>query len=159
MIFITNTDAAISLNGCTFKYGSNIFLKAAGTSEWGKSGSNGGDVTLTLTNQNIEGDFVVDNDSELVINMVNSTIKGTINGAKTADILEINMDANSKITLTGNSYYTKLNNAVSNGNNIDRGSYSFSNYDDDDVKRINTSSSNYYYNISIIMFLLLSVLF
>ena len=158
MFFITNTDATISLNGCTFKYGSNIFLKAAGTSEWGSSGSNGGDVILTLTNQNIEGDFVVDNDSELVINMVNSTIKGTINGAKTADILEINMDANSKITLTGNSYYTKLNNAVSNGNNIDRGSYSFSNYDDDDVKRINTSSSNYY-NISIIMFLLLSFLF
>ena len=35
MFFITNTDALIDLTGCTFNYGSNIFLYSAGTTEWG----------------------------------------------------------------------------------------------------------------------------
>ena len=38
MFFITNTDSAINLEGCTFNYGSGTFLNAAGTSEWGTSG-------------------------------------------------------------------------------------------------------------------------
>ena len=161
MFFITNTDAKINLNGCNFKYGSNVFLNASGTNEWGKVGSNGGDVTLTLTNQNIEGDFIVDNDSELEINMINSTIKGTINGAKTGDSVEINMDSNSKIILTGNSYYTELKNADSTGSNIIKGNYSFSLYDEDedededDINIISTSNSNYF-NKSILLLLLLA---
>ena len=48
MFFITNTDAEINLEDCTFNYGSNIFLSAAGTTEWGTTGSNGGVVTLKL---------------------------------------------------------------------------------------------------------------
>ena len=82
MFFITNTKAVINLESCTFTYGSGIFLNAAGTSAWGSSGSNGGEVTLTLTNQNIEGDFEVASDSSLTINMVNSSIKGKINNSK-----------------------------------------------------------------------------
>ena len=152
MFFITNTDAKINLNGCNFKYGSNVFLNASGTNEWGKVGSNGGDVTLTLTNQNIEGDFIVDNDSELKINMINSTIKGTINGEKTGDSVEINMDSNSKIILTGNSYYTELKNADSTGSNIIKGNYSFSLYDEDedededDINIISTSNNSIWYH-------------
>lgn len=130
MFFITNTDANINLNGCTFSYGSGTFLSAKGTSEWGTSGDNGGDVVLTLTNQNIEGDFVVDANSELTINMVNSTIKGTINSAKTADELKITLDSASSITLTGNSYYTDISNSDKTGSNIINGTYSLSSYDD-----------------------------
>ena len=44
----------INLESCGFSYGSNIFLNVQGTSEWGNSGSNGGTVTLTLTNQDID---------------------------------------------------------------------------------------------------------
>ena len=58
MFFITNTNAEIDLTNCDFNYGSNIFLNAKGTTEWGTEGSNGGDVVLKLTNQNIEGNFV-----------------------------------------------------------------------------------------------------
>ena len=76
MFFITNTASVINLEGCTFNYGSGTFLNAGATSEWGTSGSNGGTVTLTLTNQDIEGDFIVDSYSSLTINMVNSSIKG-----------------------------------------------------------------------------------
>ena len=128
MFFITNTDSVINLEDCTLTYGSGIFLKAAETSEWGTSGSNGGDVTLTLTNQEVEGDFVVDSGSSLIINMVNSSIKGKINNAKSSATISVTLDAASKITLTGNSYISSLTNSDTTGSNIIKGSYSFADY-------------------------------
>ena len=93
----------------TFTYGSGIFLSATGTSEWGTSGSNGGDITLTLKNQQIIGNFVVDNSSGLSIVLTqNSKIKGTINSEGTAARLSITVDSSSSIELTGNSFYTSL---------------------------------------------------
>ena len=123
MFFITNTQAQINLEECTFKYGSGVFLKAAGTSEWGSSGSNGGVVTLTLTNQDIEGDIVIDSVSGLTLNLISSTIKGKINNANTAAKLAITLDEDSQITLTGNSYYTSLVNEKSDGSNLINGTY------------------------------------
>ena len=160
MFFITNTDAFINLNGCTFTYGSGTFLSAKGTSEWGTSGENGGDVILNLTNQNIVGDFVVDANSDLTINMVNSTITGTINSAKTAEDLSINLDSASKITLTGNSYYTSISNSDKTGSNIINGSYSLSNYDDDDddddnIERVASSGKFVPLSLSLLLTLLL----
>jgi hypothetical protein len=103
MFFVTNTDSNVNLNSCNFKYNSNTFLKID-EGDWGNSGSNGGKVTLTLTNQNIEGNIIVGSTSSLTINLVNSSIKGTINGDKTASSLSISLDSDSSITLTGNSY-------------------------------------------------------
>ena len=128
MFYITNTEANIALTGCTFTYGSGTFLKVDEGS-WGTSGSNGGTVTLTLTNQDIIGDIVVGSSSSLTIKLISSTIKGTINGDKTASTLSITLDSDSKITLTGNSYYTSLTNADSSGSNIITGSYTWSTYD------------------------------
>ena len=125
MFFVTNTKANIALEGCQFTYGSNTFLSAKGTSAWGKSGSNGGDVTLTLTNENIEGNFVLDKISSLSLKLVNSTIKGTINGDKAAKKLAIEMDVDSQITLTGDSYYSEFKNEDVNGKNLINGSYSW----------------------------------
>ena len=48
MFFVTNTDSSINLENCSFNYGSGTFLKAAGTSAWGTSGSNGGEVTFNF---------------------------------------------------------------------------------------------------------------
>ena len=135
MFFITNTDAVINLEGCTFTYGSNIFLDTKGTSEWGSSGSNGGVVTLNLKNQNVVGNFVVDGSSGLTINLVSSTIKGTINKAKSGAKVNITMDASSTITLTGDSYYTSLTNADTTGNNIIKGGYAFESYTGSSISR------------------------
>ena len=123
MFFITNTQAQINLEECTFKYGSGVFLNAAGTSEWGSSGSNGGVVTLTLINQDIEGDIVIDSVSGLTLNLISSTIKGKINNANTAAKLSITLDEDSQITLTGDSYYTSLVNEKSDGSNLINGTY------------------------------------
>ena len=135
MFFITNTDSIINLESCSFSYGSKIFLSAQGTSEWGNSGSNGGVVTLNLKNQNIEGDFVIDENSGITINLVNSKIKGTFNSANTAAKLEIILDKDSTITLTGNSYYTSINNEDSSGKNIDYGSYNFIKSEEKEISR------------------------
>ena len=134
MFFITNTQAKINLEECTFKYGSGVFLKAAGTSEWGSSGSNGGVVTLTLTNQDIEGDIIVDSISSLTINLVGSSIKGKINEANTAAKLAINLDSDSKITLTGNSYYTSIVNEKTDGTNLINGTYKWTYTEEKEVK-------------------------
>ena len=134
MFFITNTQSKINLEECTFKFGSGVFLKAEGTSEWGNSGSNGGVVTLTLTNQDIEGDIIVDSISSLTINLVGSSIKGKINEANTAAKLAINLDSNSKITLTGNSYYTSIVNEKTDGTNLINGTYKWTYTQEKDVK-------------------------
>ena len=152
MFYVTNTASNIDLTGCTFTYQSGTFLKAS-TGDWG---SNGGTIKMTLTNQEIEGDFVVDASSSLTLNLVNSSIKGKINNAKTAGTLAITLDAASKITLTGDSYYTSLNNADSTGANIDKGSYTFSatsggsngndttdDDSDEEITPISTTSSNF----------------
>lgn len=131
--FITNTEAQISLQNCSFTFSSGVFLNASGTSEWGSSGSNGGVVTLNLTNQIIEGNFVVNSDSGLTINMVNSTITGTFNSDKTAAKLAIVLDASSTITLTGNSYYTSLTNAQTDGSNLINDSYSWTETDESTI--------------------------
>jgi len=163
MFFITNTNAVINLESCTFTYGSNIFLSAKGTSEWGKSGSNGGSVTLSLNNQVISGNFEVDGNSELTIKLVNSQITGTINTAKTASKLAIILDSSSKITLTGNSYYTSIENADSTGKNIVKNNYSFSDYEgnsDDNNKTNDDEATKFigstYLNVPILlMFIIL----
>ena len=156
MFYVTNTAANIALTDCEFTFGSGTFLNAA-TGSWGTSGSNGGTVTMTLTNQDIEGDIVVDSSSSLTLSLVNSSIKGKINTAKTAAKLAITLDSDSTLTLTGNSYYTSLTNSDSSNSNIETGSYTWEKYDesssasttptttddDDDIIPVNTSSSKH----------------
>ena len=92
-------------------------------------------MTLNLTNQNIEGDFIVDSKSRLTINLINSTIKGKINENSTAAKLEINLDKDSTITLTGNSYYTSLINENTDGANLINGSYNWTSYPEKEIKK------------------------
>ena len=142
MFFVTNTQAEINLEECTFKYGSNTFLKAEGTSEWGKSGSNGGVITLTLINQDIEGDFVVDANSALTINLISSTITGKINEANTAAKIEINLDKDSSIILTGDSYYSNIVNEKLDGSNLDNGTYKWNYFTEKEIKTSSGKEKN-----------------
>jgi len=142
MFFITNTQAKINLEECTFKYGSGVFLNAAGTSEWGNSGSNGGVVTLTLTNQDIDGDIVVDAYSGLTINLIGSTITGKINAANTAAKIAISLDQDSSIILTGNSYYTSLVNEKTDGSNLINGTYKWTASTEKEIKTTTGNNNN-----------------
>lgn len=123
MFFITNTDAIINLNNCKLSYGSNVLISSKGTSEWGNSGSNGGNVTLNAENQTLEGDIEIDNISTLTINLSSSSYKGTINADNTAKEITLKLDSNSNITLTGDSYITSLEDTDSSYSNINFNGY------------------------------------
>lgn len=123
MFFITNTTAVINLENTKLLYGSNLLISSKGTSEWGNSNSNGGDVTLNATKQELVGNIEIDKISTLTMNLTNSTYKGTINGDNTAKSIVLKLDKDSKITLTGDSYITSLDNEDSLNSNIDFNGY------------------------------------
>ncbi|MCR5516643.1 MAG: hypothetical protein K6F41_09345 [Lachnospira sp.] len=87
MFHVTNTTATITLSNVSFNYASDsdVFLDASADA-WGSSGSNGGKVTLNLSNQDITGVITTDSSSSVALNMTNS----------------------STWTLTGDSYITSL---------------------------------------------------
>lgn len=123
MFFVTNTSAVINLENTKLSYGSGVLLKSEGTDEWGKSGSNGGDVTINAKSETLEGDVVLDKLSSLTLNMEDSTFKGSINSENTAKEIHLKMDSNSKITLTNDSYVTSLENEDETYSNIDFNGY------------------------------------
>ena len=118
--YVTNTTATIDLtnNTITNSDTSGNFLRVQ-KDAWGKSGSNGGAVTLNMNNQKATGNIVVDSISTLVMAMKSgSSYTGTINGDKSAKSIKLTLDESSTITLTGDSYVTSLSDADSSYSNI-----------------------------------------
>lgn len=123
--YITNTSAKISLtnNAITNTDSTGNFLRAQADS-WGNSGSNGGDVTLTMSKQKASGNIVIDSISTLDMTMKNnSSYKGTINASNEAKSIALTLDKSSKITLTGDSYVTSFTDADSSYSNINFNGY------------------------------------
>ena len=123
MFFITNTDAIINLKDCKLSYGSNTLISSKGTTEWGTTGSNGGNLTLNAEYQTLEGNIEIDNISTLKMNLTNSEYTGTINAENTAKQIDLKIDNNTKIKLTGNSYVTSLEDEDTTYSNIDFNGY------------------------------------
>lgn len=116
--YITNTTASITLKNNTIINNDGDFLRAE-SAAWGSSGSNGGIVTLTLNDQDVDGDIVIDSISTLDMSLSSgSSYAGTINGDNTAKSIALTLDQTSSITLTGDSYVTSLANADSSNSNI-----------------------------------------
>ena len=121
-IYVSNTNAIINLENNIFNNNdSNGYFFRAQKDSWGKEGSNGGTATLNLTNQEVNGNIGVDEISSLTMNMKSSSFKGTIDD-KDGEV-KITLDKSSKITLTGDSYITSLENADSSNNNINLNGY------------------------------------
>lgn len=119
MFYVTNTDANINLNNCTLSYGSGVLLKAAGQSQWGTSGSNGGDVVFTAKNMKLSGKIIIDKISSLKLTLTKTTYKGCINPSSSYGTTNVVVNSGSTWTLTGNSHVTSLSNAGT----INYGSY------------------------------------
>ncbi len=123
--YITNTTAEIDLSNNTIVNNDSAgnFLRAQKDS-WGNSGSNGGKVTLKMSNQKAIGNIVIDSISTLNMNMENgSYYEGTINGDNQAKSITLKLDSSSKIKLTGDSYITSLEDEDSDYSNIDFNGY------------------------------------
>lgn len=124
-LYVTNTTAAITLENNTIvnNDSSGCFLRVQKDS-WGNSGENGGDVTLTMTNQKATGDIVVDSISTLKMIMKSgSSYTGTINGDNSAENITLKLDKSSKIKLTGDCYVSSLDNGDATNSNIDFNGY------------------------------------
>ncbi|MBQ6414526.1 hypothetical protein IJI28_02810 [Candidatus Saccharibacteria bacterium] len=122
--YVTNTTAKINLenNQIVNNDTTGNFLRIQKDS-WGKSGSNGGTVTLNLTNQKATGNIVVDSISSLTINLANgSALESTINADNTGEV-NLTLDATSTLTLTGDTYLASLTNADPTNSNINLNGY------------------------------------
>ena len=122
--YVTNTTATINLenNKIINNDSTGNFLRIQKDS-WGKTGSNGGIVTLNLTNQEANGNIVVDSISKLTMNLSNSSsFKGAINNSNEGEV-SLTLDKSSSITLTGNTYIKSLKNADSTNSNINLNGY------------------------------------
>ena len=122
--YITNTTATINLENNTIINNDNegYFLRSKADS-WGNSGSNGGVVTLNMTNQNVTGNIYIDNISTLEMNMTNSSYEGAINIDNIAKSITLKLDSSSKIRLTSDSYITSLEDEDTTYSNIDFNGY------------------------------------
>ena len=124
-IYVTNTKASITLENNEFINNdkSGNFLRIQKDS-WGKTGSNGGEVDLVLSNQKVNGNIVVDSISQLSMKLEkSSSYVGTINGSNEAKNIKLVLDSTSKIKLTGDSYVSKLEDADTTYSNIDLNGY------------------------------------
>ena len=110
VFFITNTTTTIDLTnvGISNQDPEGIFLRAAAAG-WGNEGSNGGQVTLTASDQTIDGDMVIDEVSALNLYLTEgSNYTGAINADGTAGEVYVEIGSGSTWTLTGDSYITAL---------------------------------------------------
>lgn len=118
--FVTNTTVVINLNNNKFinNDSEGVFLRSQ-TGKWGNSGSNGGLVTLNMTNEDVKGDIVIDNISTLNMKLEeNSYYKGAINNSNTAKNISITLNDNSVIVLDDDSYINNLSNTKEDNSNI-----------------------------------------
>ena len=116
--YITNTTAAITLKNNEIINNSGDFLRAEAAA-WGSSGKNGGQVTMTLDDQEADGDIIIDSISTLDLTLKNGSVyTGTINGDHTAKSISLTLDQSSKLILTGDSYVSGLTNGDATNSNI-----------------------------------------
>ena len=122
--YITNTTATINLENNEIINSDSIgyFLRSQKDS-WGNSGSNGGTVTLNMTNQKVSGNIYIDSISTLTMNMKESSYEGSINKDNTAKSITLKLDGSSTIKLTGDSYITSLDDSDTTYSNIDLNGY------------------------------------
>ena len=122
--YVTNTTATINLENNKIINNDNTgnFLRIQKDS-WGKTGNNGGIVTLNLKNQEVKGNIVVDSISKLTMNLTNgSSFTGTINNSNEGEVT-LTLDKSSTITLTGDTYIKSLTNTDSTNSNINLNGY------------------------------------
>ena len=110
IFFVNNTACEINLTNATItnEDSEGVFLRAAAAG-WGSEGSNGGNVNLTASSQEINGDVLVDSVSALNFYLTDSsTFNGAINpDGQTGDVY-VEVEEGSTWTLTSDSYVSSL---------------------------------------------------
>ena len=117
LFYMTNTSCTISLKDTKLVTANDQLLTIAGNNSsrgWGTSGSNGGDVVLTASSQEMDGNITVDDISTLDMTLSDgSAFTGTINSTGDAGDVSVTLDSSSTWTLTGDSYITSFDGDLS----------------------------------------------
>lgn len=124
-IYVNNTTAEVDLTGNTISTpNTTTLVKAAADSRWGKTGENGGHLTLHTSNQSLNGNIVADAISTIALDMTNgSNLVGAVNTNNTAKEVTVKLSKDSSWTLTGDSYVKSLTNEDTTGSNIHLNGY------------------------------------
>ena len=109
IFFVNNTATTIDLTDAEIiNKGDGVFLRAAAAG-WGSEGSNGGHVNMTAAEQEINGDMVVDDVSELNLYLKEGSVfTGAINSSGAAGSVYVEIEEGSRWILTGDSYISSL---------------------------------------------------
>ena len=117
LFYVTNTSCTISLKDTKLVTANDQLLTIAGNNSsrgWGTSGSNGGDVVLTASSQETDGNITVDDISTLDMTLSDgSAFTGSINSTGDAGDVSVTLDSSSTWTLTGDSYITSFDGDLS----------------------------------------------
>lgn len=124
-IYVNNTTAEADLTGNTIiTPNTTTLVKAAADSRWGKTGENGGHLTLRASNQELNGNIVADSISTVSLDMTNgSSLVGAVNTNNTAKEITMKLSKDSTWTLTGDSYVKSLTNEDTTNSNIHLNGY------------------------------------
>lgn len=113
MFYCTNTASVITLENTELNLTDENILLIVSEGRWGKDGSNGGDCTMTVSDQALTGDITVDAISLLDLTLENCDYTGAIlSEGETA----LTLGENSTWTLTADSYLTEFNGDLSQVN-------------------------------------------
>ena len=124
-LYVNNTTAEVDLsNNAISMPNTSTLVKAAADSRWGKTGENGGHLTLRTSNQELSGNIMADSISTIALDMTNgSSLVGAVNTDNTAKEVTVKLSKDSNWILTGDSYVKSLNNEDTTGSNIHLNGY------------------------------------
>ena len=124
-LYVNNTTAEVDLsNNVISMPNTSTLVKAAADSRWGKTGENGGHLTLRTSNQELSGNIIADSISTIALDMTNgSSLVGAVNTDNAAKEVTVKLSKDSNWILTGDSYVKSLNNEDSTGSNIHLNGY------------------------------------
>ncbi len=117
MFHVTNVTTTITLNDVTLTMAADSDVLVSATADsWGTSGSNGGHVTVNMTDQTASGNIVTDSISSVAVSLSDgSSYTGAINKADTGNASVV-LDSTSTWTLTGDSYVDSFDGDLSQVN-------------------------------------------
>ena len=124
-LYVNNTTAEVDLsNNAISMPNTSTLVKAAADSRLGKTGENGGHLTLRTSNQELNGNIMADSISTIALDMTNgSSLVGAINTDNTAKEVTVKLSKDSNWILTGDSYVKSLSNEDTTGSNIQLNGY------------------------------------
>lgn len=124
-LYVNNTTAEVDLsNNAISMPNTSTLVKAAADSRWGKTGENGGHLTLRTSNQELSGNIMADSISTIALDMTNgSSLVGAVNTDNTAKEVTVKLSKDSNWILTGDSYIKSLSNEDTTSSNIQLNGY------------------------------------